>query len=102
MAGPLTPAAVRVSRADTVARVHGTVVQVVLQRDRGQARGPSHRGLLPILPLILISLGNPNCSAPRGPHLILFQCQGPLLLCPPPQGLPFPLPRTREPTSLLS
>lgn len=32
MAGPLTPAAFRVSGADAVVRVHGAVVQVVLQR----------------------------------------------------------------------
>lgn len=44
------------------------------------------RGLLPTFPPILTILGNPKCSAPRGPHLVLFQCQGPLLLCPPPQG----------------
>lgn len=47
MAGPLTPAAFGVSGADAVVRVHGAIVQVVLQTGGQGGGGAQTWSLLP-------------------------------------------------------
>lgn len=100
MAGPLTPTALGVSGADAVVRVHGAVVQVVLERDGG--RGLFRQGPAPTAPLISIIPGNPDCSASDDTAPNLSQSPGPLSLYPQPQGPPLLLPGTWGLTSLLS
>lgn len=60
MAGPLTPTALGVSGADAVVRVHGAVVQVVLERDAGE--GTPQTGAC--------SHGPVNFDHPREPRVL--------------------------------